>query len=386
MRRSLLVGGLAVALVGCAWLVMGYSVDPGRASYAYLFAFTYVFTVVIGALFLLMTGHACDARWFVAIRRYVEHVTGTMPLFALLFVPILFCRHSLYPWTNPSSLSAHDREFVSKKVAYLNVPFFVARTALYFVVFIAIAELLRRWSLRQDRQRDGAERLRSRMIALSAGGLPVVSLALTFASFDWFMSLEPTWYSNVYGVYIFAGGFVSALGLFGALVVLARALGALPPGVSDEHFSAVGRLELAMIIFWTYIAYVQLFITWIADMPLKVSWYVVRFQGGWQWLGVALLLFHWAVPFFYLLQRKLKRRSEAFFAVSSYIVLVHLLDVYYLVLPAHDRVMQFRTVDLAAVAAITGAVIAFAAFRAGGVDTHPVHDPALDESLRYEAT
>jgi hypothetical protein len=386
MRRSLMVAGIGAAVVGGGACVAGFSVDPGRAAYSYLFAFTYVFTIVIGALFVLMIGHACDARWFVAVRRYTEHVVAVMPALALLFAPVLLCMHRLYPWMNLEALSRHDHEFVLKKAAYLNVSAFVLRAAVYFALFVVTSELLRRWSLRQDREPAAAGQLRRRMIALSAGGLPIISFALTFASFDWLMSLEPTWYSNVYGVYVFAGGFVSALGLVGVLLVPARLRGGLPPGVGEEHYSAVGRLELAMIIFWTYIAYVQLFITWIADMPLQVTWFVVRFRGGWQWLGIALVFLHWALPFFVLLQRKLKRRNDTFFAVSLYIVLVHALDVYYLVVPAHEPTLRLHFMDLAALAAVAGATCAFGALRAGSAATHPLNDPALDDSLHYEAT
>jgi hypothetical protein len=381
-----MIAGLAAALLGGAGLVIGWPLDPRRASYSYLFAFTYVFTIVIGALFLLMIGHASDARWFVAIRRYAEHVVAVLPLLAVLVVPVLAFMRDLYPWTDLSALSHEDRKYVMRKLAYLNVPFFVVRTIGYFLVFIAIAELLRRWSLRQDEEPGNAEPLRARMIALSAGGLPIVSLALTLASVDWLMSLEPTWYSNVYGVYVFGGGFVAALGLFGVLLVPARVRGLLPPGVTEQHYTAVGRLDLAMIIFWTYIGYVQLFLTWIADMPLQVTWYIARWHGGWEWMGGVLLVFHWALPFFYLLQRSLKRRDDTFFAVSLYIVLVHLVDVYYLVLPAYEpQHLRFHVLDLAALFAVTGATVAFGAFRAGGIGTHPIHDPALQDSLHYEA-
>lgn len=384
MRRILMWIGLAAAVLGAIGMALGWIVDPRRASYAYLFAYAALFSVVIGALFLLMIGHASNARWFVAIRRLAEHVVGVTPLLALLFVPILMSMNRLYPWTRATDLAPEARQYIAKKAAWLNEPSFVLRSFAYLALFAGTGELLRRWSLRQDGDAAAAEGLRRRMVALSAGALMIMALALTFASFDWLMSLEPTWYSNLYGVYVFAGGFVAALGLFGVLLVPARARRLLPSGVSAEHYHAVGRLELAMIIFWAYVAWAQLLLYWIADMPLEVSWYIARWKNGWQWIGLALIGLHWAVPFFWLLQRRLKRQDGTFFAISAWIVAVHLLDVYYLVLPAYGP-LGFSIFDLASIAAVVGAAVAFGAWRAGGVETYPVHDPLLQESLRYEA-
>ena len=386
MNRRAFLYGVALALLGGVPTVIGFFTDPERAGFSYLFAFAYVFTVVVGALFLLLIGHASDAVWFVAVRRLAEHVVGVFPLLAVLLVPVLLDVRRVYPWTRPFALSEHARAVIELKAAWLDVPFFVGRSVFYAVALAVVGELLRAWSLRQDRDAQRASSLRRQMVALSAGGLFFVSLVVTFASFDWFMSLEPTWYSDVYGVYIFAGGFVSALGLFGAMLVAARERGVLPSGVSAEHFSAVGRLEFAMVVFWTYIAWAQLILQWIADVPLEITWYLARWSGGWQWFGVALLVLHWGVPFFLLLQRGLKRRPLPFVAISVWLVVVHLLDVYYLILPALEpKRFVFHWLDLTAVVALSGAAVAFGALRARGVSAYPVHDPLLDESVHYEA-
>ncbi|HEX3595620.1 MAG TPA: hypothetical protein VHU80_10970, partial [Polyangiaceae bacterium] len=250
MRRRLVLIGLALALTGGVPTALGFVLDPRRASFSYLFGFAYVFSLVAGALFLLLIGHASNATWFVAVRRLAEHVVGAFPALVVMLVPVLLSLKLLYPWTDPDALPMRARRVVLRKVSWLNEPFFVARAAFYVAMLLLVAELLRGWSLRQDREPSQAVALRRRMIALSAGGLPFVSLLLTFASFDWLMSLEPTWYSDMYGVYIFAGGFVAALGLFGAMLGVATVRNGVARGVSAEHFSAVGRLELTMIIFW----------------------------------------------------------------------------------------------------------------------------------------
>lgn len=386
MRRRIIVVGCGAAILGLGGTAMGWAVDPVRASFSYLFAYFSVFTVVIGALFLLMMGYASDAHWFVAVRRLAEHVTAILPFSGLSFVPVLVFMGRLYPWLHPAALSGHDRQLVGQKVAWLNAPFFIGRALVYWAIFLGIGELLRRFSLKQDAEPASAERCRRRLIALGAAGLPILALTLTFASFDWLMSLEPTWTSNLYGVYVFAGGFVAALGLFGVLLVIGRARGDLPAGVSVEHYYALGRLELAMVIFWTYIAWAQLLLYWIADLPLEVTWYIARWHGGWEWVGVSLLVLHWAIPFFLLLQRSLKRRGSTLLALSGWLVLVHVLDIYYLVLPALEPGrLHVHVLDLSALVGLVGASAAFGAFRAAGVSSHPIHDPLLEESLSYEA-
>ncbi len=377
--------GTAVAVLAGVPTATGFVFEPRRASFSYLFAFTYVFTLVIGALFVLLSHHASDAGWFVAVRRLSEHVVGAFPLVVILLIPVLVWSRQLYPWTNPSALDPHARELIARKSAWLNEPFFILRSIFYCAFLLVFCELLRSWSLRQDRDASAAESLHRRMVALSAGGLFFVALVLTLAAFDWLMSLEPTWFSDVYGVYIFAGGYVSALGLFGAMAVFAKKRGELPSGVSPEHFSAVGRLELAMVIFWTYIGWAQLMLQWVADMPLEVTWYLARWRGGWQWFGFALLLAHWAIPFFWLLQRGLKRRALPFLAINVWLVAVHLLDVYYLVLPALEPGHFYvHWLDVTAVLSLSAATLAFGAWRARGTAPYPRHDPLLAESLHYE--
>lgn len=378
--------GALLAVAGGVPTAFGFLIDPRRASFSYLFGFTYVFTLVVGALFLLLMGHASNAGWFVAVRRPAEHIVGALPLVALFLIPVLVFARQLYPWTDLAALHRHAREMVERKTAWLNLPFFVLRSVFYCVALLVFSELLRTWSLRQDRDGSRAVALRRRMLALSAGGFFFVALLVTFAAFDWFMSLEPTWYSDVYGVYICAGGVVSALGLFGAMLVVAKQRNELPGGVSGEHFSAVGRLQLTMVIFWTYIGWAQLILQWIADLPLEVTWYINRWHGGWQWFGFTLLIAHWGIPFFYLLQRGLKRRATPFIAISVWLVVVHLLDVYYLILPALEPGhFYLHWLDATAVVALSGAALAFGAWRAGGLAAYPEHDPRFEESVHYEA-
>jgi hypothetical protein len=372
-RRRIVGGSLVAAGAGLALLVVGLIVDPQRTWFAYLAAWTFGVSVCIGALVLLMAGHAAKASWMVVTRRLSESVAGVLPLNVLLFVPLCFALAQVYPWV------LHPDEH---KGRYLSAGFFVARSAGYFAVFLTIGGLLRRWS--RDNDVEPTMRRVHRMRALSAGGLPLVALTLTWASFDWTMSLEPAWSSTIFGLYFFAGAFVAAIALVAMMLNLVRLL---PEArVSPDHAQALGRVLFAMIIFWAYMAFSQLLIYWISDIPDEVTFYGLRTHGTWTGVTYLLACGQFVVPFFLLLSRHYKRRPEYLAAVSAWVFLMHFVDVYWLVLPVHDR-SGFRPhwVDLGAVLFFGGLSCAWLLRRYTSASPLPLHDPALAKGIDYEA-
>lgn len=378
MNRALLRGGLAALLAGGLPTAIGWAVEPAQASHAYLFAFSTCFSLVAGMLFLVLIGNASNARWFVPLRRFAEDVVAVLPLFLVLLLPILLSLGHLYPWAGDvHALPPAEAHLVEKKLGWLNRPFFTARALSYVVALGAVAEALRRWSRRQDRQ--DAERLRARMVGFSAVALTVVAFLVSFAAWDWVMSLNPAWFSNVYGVYYFGGGFVAALSLVAWRIARAGA----PLG--SGHSFAVGRLMLAFTIFWMYIGFAQTMLVWLVDLPDEVTWYLDRWAGGWQGFGVALLVAHFALPFALLLSQPLKMRPRALAGVAAVILPAHVMDHYYLVLPElHPEAFAPHWLDLSALVAVSGACVAFGALRARHGASMPVGDPALAEGLRYK--
>lgn len=386
---------LLCALVGGVGLIIGALLAPEQTLFSYLAAYVYVLSLALGALVFLTIVNAMNATWPVAIRRVVETATSTLPLLALLFVPIVLGLRVLYPWHAPEEIADPKlRELVTHRAAYLNTPFFLGRAALYFAVWIGLAVLLRRWSLAQAVRTDGhgAPRtapvpplqLKARMRALSAGGLPPLGLTLSFASYDWIMSLTPGWFSTMYGVYFFAGGFIGAIALVTLLSAGADRAGVLGP-LRPSHWHALGRLQLAFVIFWAYIAYFFFFLTWIANKPEEVTWFVPRVHTSWAAVSLLLVFGHFALPFFALLPYGPKRHRAPMAAIAVWILVVHFVDVYWLVLPAlHTAGVQLHWLDLAALLAVGGAVVAFAAWRAR---PYPLvaADPALAAALAYES-
>jgi hypothetical protein len=271
---------------------------------------------------------------------------------------------------------------VLRKAAYLNVPFFLVRAAVYFAVWIALAELLRRWSLRTDR--EPSARLVHRQRALSAGGLPVFAFALTFAAFDWLMSLSPWWYSTIYGVYVFSAGFLCALGLVAVVARLARRAGAQPAADAPAHFHALGNLLLTFVVFWAYVAFCQLLVIWIGDEPLEARWLYLRVHTLWAVLGVVIFLGMFAVPFLLLLLRDFKRSPRLLARLGAGLVLMLWLDMYWLVMPeVYPAGPRPHWLDLAALAFVGGSMLAFGAWRAAGHPLVAPNDPQLQRSLEY---
>jgi hypothetical protein len=370
-------------LLGAVLCVIGAFVDPRRAAAAYLVAYAAGLSAALGALSLVMIGRLSNATWLVAPRRLFERVAWTVPLFALLAVPLLVAIPVLYPWTWPAErLAPAVASAVSRKTAYLNVPFFVARAVLYLATWVVLGEAMRRASLRQDAGPDAAAT--RRLYRLSAGGLPALAVTLTFAAFDWLMSLSPEWYSTIYGATWWAGGVVGALALVGILARGARR-GAMADVLTTAHLHAIGKLLLTFVMLWAYFAFSQLLVIWIARIPVEARWYAVRARGGWAVVSGVLLVGHFALPFLALLPRWTKRHAGALAALCWWLLAMHWLDTYWLVMPEITPAGPApHWLDLAALLAVGGLAAAFGAWRMRGAATVPRGDPRLGESLEYD--
>ncbi len=304
--RRLVACSLVLALAGLAALGVGLRVDPTRAWFAYLDAWLFGTSIAAGALLVTMTGHAAKSSWMVMTRRPMESVAATLPLFALLFVPLAFGLDRIYPWAahdpvDPALAHALDHALDHKRV-WLNKPFFVARTGVYFLIFCGVAALLRAWSRENDVRPSPA--LVRRMRRLSGGGLPLVGLTITWASFDWSMSLQPDWYSTVFGFYFFAGAYVGAIALACVMMRVTRPRRSVVVRLSPDQSQALGRVLFAMIVFWAYVSFSQLIVYWMTDIPDEVTYFLRRTTGTWTAVTYFIVFGHFVVPFFVLLNRR----------------------------------------------------------------------------------
>lgn len=382
-KRAITVS-LALALLGVILLVIGIFVDPARTAFAYLAVYVYLVSIAVGALLFLMICHAMRAGWPVAVRRLVEAIVKTQPLLLVLFIPILFGLRALYPWIHPETeIDPHDHALLIHKAPYLNLGFFLARTALYFVIWIVVGHLLCRWSEAKDR--DPAIAVNHRLYALGGGAIPVVGLAMTFASFDWIMSLYPLWFSTMFPVYYFAGGALGAVAVLTLVTAIADRRGLLP-GVNPSHYYALGRLLLTFTVFWAYCAFFQILLIWEGNKPDEVVFYLKRIHGPWATVSAILVLVQFVIPFFILLNYRIKRVPGSLAAVAVWLLIAHYIDVQWLVVPEiQPGGSPYSFFDLGAILAEGGLTVAFAVHRLRGLPLLPINDPGLAKALEYDS-
>ncbi len=380
--RSVVTRASAVAVVALAATALLGASHPREALFSYLTAFAYWAGIAVAALILLMALHASSARWAVVFRRLLEVIPLTTVLFAALFLPIALGIGRIFPWAGATVSDPEAARLWLHRRPYLNVPFFLARAALYFGTWVVVSHLLHRWSVLQDRERG--TRLTLRLRRLGAGALPLVALTMTFAAFDWLMSLEARFASTIFGVYWFAGSFGSAVAVLVIVAAASRREPLLGGRLSADHFHSLGKLLLAFVAFWAYIAFSQFMLTWIANLPGEVPWYLSRDRGGWAPVAIFLVVGHFVVPFFLLLSRSLKRRPALLAAMGAWILVVHYVDVYWVAMPAlHHGAPRPAWTDLTALVGIGAAALAFTVWRMRGSAAIPVGDPYLGDSLRY---
>ena len=380
----------ATALVGWVGVGVGHGVARVETHFAYLTAFAFAISLALGALILLMTTYIVGAKWNLVVRRLNECVVSALPALALCFLPILFWLGDLYLWTSEPAalpqLSEHEAHVLAHKQAYLNTPFFAARAAVYFVIWGVAAFVLCRRSAQRDRAAPGSAEggAHDTERTLSAALLPLVSLALTFAAFDWLMSLQPFWMSSAFGVYLFAGGFVASLGLVALLAHAASRAGVT--SIRPPHFHALGRLMFGFTIFWAYIAYFQAMLIALPNRPEEVTFYVERLAGGWRALVWALIAGRFVLPFFVLLPKAIKFRGRVLAWVGAGLVLGHYLDMYWLVMPVSPGHGPLSGVwALSALLAIGGTSSLAAAYWLSGKSIVPAGDPMLAASIAYRS-
>jgi hypothetical protein len=276
----------------------------------------------------------------------------TLPLMALLFLPVLAGARDLFPWSRADLLALHPKWL--HKLAYLNLPSFAARGFFYFAALSALAFSIRYWSVLRDQA--GNSLLAGKWTrGLSGGGLVLYVLCMNFASTDWVMSLEPDWYSTIFVVIFMAGQFLSALALMTALLALLAGLGPFAALATTKVFHDLGNLLLTFVIFWIYVSFSQFLVIWSGNLPKEISWYQRRSAGGWKWVALFLMAFQFIAPSALLLLREAKRKRQCLGAIAALIVLVNMVNVYWLVAPAfHPRGVRVHWLDFAAMILIGG--------------------------------
>ena len=346
-RRAPRLPGVALA-AGIAGLAACLLVPAeGRTALlaSYLSAFTFWSGLSIGALPLIMVHELTGGAWGGAIRRPLDAATRALPLVALFFVPLLLGLSHLYAWARPELVAGS--ELLQHKRWYLDTPFFVARTVVYFAVWIGLALGLRR---------DDAPRARRSAAAWSAGGLILYTLTTTFAAVDWLMALTPAWYSTIFGLLVGVGHALSALAF---AIVAAIVLAVNAERVPSDVLRDLGNLLLMLVLLWSYLAFMEYLTIWVGNQPASISWYVPRVLTTWRGLGVVVMLFHFAVPFVLLLSREAKRSPAVLCSIAAVVLVAHAADAMWRVIPSIETAgWRWRWTDVAAFIGIGGVWLA----------------------------
>jgi hypothetical protein len=379
-RRALIVG-----VAGVAICVLGAFFNLEQFFRSYLLAYVFWVGIALGCFAILMLQHMSGGAWGLVIRRVLESATRTFPLLAVLFIPVAIGVRSIYIWAGPHAGEGNEalHHALDHKAPYLNVPFFVGRAVFYFAIWILLSYLLNRWSLEQDRTKHRP--LTTRLQGISGPGLVLYGFTVTFASIDWLMSLEPQWFSTIFGVLIMGGQGLSAMAFIIAVVVVLSRYKPLSEVIKPSHLHDLGKLMLAFLMLWAYFGFSQFLIIWSGNLPEEIPWYVRRLQTSWKWVGLALVLLQFALPFVLLLSRDLKRNSRRLVIVAVAVIVMRMVDLIWLTVPEfHEGAFRIHWMDLLMPIAFGGLWLAYFAYQLKQRPLLPLGDPYLEEALAHE--
>jgi hypothetical protein len=388
-KLPMLGGILAVAGLG-ATLGSAFGENKGRAMFSYLFAFETVLALGMGALGWLLIDHSVRSGWAVVIRRFIETIAGTLPVFALLWIPIgLIGFHELYPWSHETD------DILEKKRWFLSSGFWYGRAVIYLAVWAGLGWFLYSTSVKQDSLGDKPEE-RERLVHLirkvCAGGLFLYGLTLSFGAVDWMMSLSPHWYSTIYGVYFFAASMLAFFAFVTLVSMFAQSSGVLKTAITAEHFHDMGKFVFGYTIFWAYIAFSQFILIWYANLPEETEFYLMRLEGGWEYVSYALPILHFFVPFLFLISRHVKRNKSVLAIGAVWTLVMHCVDIYWLVMPnfgahgehPHEPHLAPSYLDFTALIGVFGVFLAVFGLLLNRNKVVAINDPRLPESLAHE--
>jgi len=426
----------AVGLAAAAYGYLGKVVPADRFAFAYLFAFFVPLSLALGSLFFVMVQFITKASWGVTVRRVAELFVRPMPVFALLVIPLVLTLPQLFPWlgarhpaaephrevaaehgpathAEPSpveeargdptkepaglrDLPVHsnnqmekaeegaERAIVEHKGFYLNKKFFLGRLIAYLLLWSWLAQRFFGWSTEQDKTKAYQNTVSAQQFA--PRGLMIFGVTLTFFAFDWFLSLDATWYSTIFGVWFFAQSALFNMASLIVMTLLLRRSGLLGNAVNVEHYHDMGKLLFGWIVFWSYIAFAQFFLTWYSNIPDEVAFFHKRWHdngGTWKGVSLALVAFHFFVPFWFLMSRNIKRRLPLLATGAVCMMLTHVVEVYWVVMPNYGPLAP-HWIDLACLLGVFGVYMATVL---RGMEDYPlvaVGDPRLQRALEFE--
>jgi hypothetical protein len=374
--------GLSLLIIGVVLGIISYILNPERAAFSYLTSYIFLVSIAIGSLFLVALEYTAGATWSTPFRRIVEFLSAAVPLLLILAVPLLFNIHDFFLWAN-KEVVVNDK-ILQAKSAYLNVPFLLIRLAVVLVSWIVFYWVITKNSRRQDE--TGDQNLTTRNIKISTVFILWFAVSISIIAIDWIMSVEPHWFSTIFGVYYFAGTTWAALAALTLIVVLLKENGYLADKIKKDHYYSLGTMLFAFTCFWGYMAVSQYLLIWYGDLPAENVWFAHRWNGLWSILSIALIIGHFIVPFLALLSYPSKTDPKRLKFMSVWILAVHFLDVYWMIMPGmkvETGGYYFSWSDLVFPVAVVGLLIIIFTSMAKKYNLIPVKDPKLQRGFDF---
>ncbi len=374
--------GIMIA-IGVVTFALEVSTDPTRAYAAWLHNYCVFLFLGLAGTFFSAIHYITGATWSVAVRRIADAFSSYVPVSLLLFVVVAIGIPHLYIWSSPAATQGVGAKMIAKG-GYLSTNLFIIRNVIYLAIWSFFSWFFVRNSTRQDETRDPS--LTKRNVKISAIFLVTFALVFTLASFDLLMSLEPTWYSTIFGVYCWAGLWQSGLAAIAIVAVILRRQGALNGVIGRAHYYDLGKLIFAFAVFWTYIAFSQFMLIWYANLPEEIEWMIHRIYTGWGAVIIAVAVLKWVIPFFVLMPQRWKENETVLLTVSAGVILGQWLDLYWIIYPAFSP--EHATLSWNEIGVAVGFIGLFGWTVQAFLSRHPVAphgDPYFPASVRFHA-
>jgi len=382
--------GFALLGVGLVLVLASFAVDSLRASFNSVLGFTLLLSIGVGSLFMVSLEYIAGAVWSTPFRRISENLSVLTLVAPILAIPIVLNMHSIYHWTHLEVVATD--ELLKFKQPYLNESFFYVRSAAFFVIMGLFYYVFISGSDKQDK--TGDQSITKRNIIFSAPFMFIFAILISIMAIDYLMSLEPHWFSTIFGVYYFAGTFLSAIATLTLFVLYLKDKNLLPAAINKNHLYNLGALMFAFTAFWTYIAFSQFVLIWYANLPEETLWFIPRMHNGWEYLSIGIIFVHFIIPFGLLIQRKAKMNPTRLKIAAFWILFAHIYDLYWLIMPTYSRINnhenitdgngpQFGWFELAFPILVAGIVMVVFGIVSKNKPLIPIGDPKLQRGLDF---
>lgn len=374
--RALIAGVLGSVVSAAGFFIAG----PTPFYRSYLWSFMFVVALTLGPMAWLMLQYVTGGAWGLVIRRSCEAATRTLPLVLAMFLPVVIGINNLYPWAHAKLVAADP--LLKHKAPYLNVPFFLGRAAFYFAGWMFLSWWFNRWSLKEDL--EGHDVVHGKMSSMAGPGLLFWGFSVTFMSLDWILSVDPMWFSTIFGMLFMVNQGLTAMAFLITLMVLLYRQRPMSEVLTHRHLHDLGKFLLALVMVWAYFSFSQFLIIWAGNLPEEIPWYLIRLNHGWQFVGLLLVIGHFALPFALLLSRDLKRNFKLLASIAMFILVMRLVDLYWLITPSfRTQGFGISFLDFTIPIGLTGLWLAYFLFQLEKRPLMPRNAPHLEEVLEH---